>query len=419
MDGDKVLRAVTGNLSAKRLSAHAPFDKWYPYYAGFSYKFATAVLSSLRLRSGATIVDPWNGSGTTTVAAAHLGYKTIGLDLNPATLPIAKAKLVNREQLQGSSDLLSKVLACFPAEKRAARNRRSALSYWLPPQIEAGMERAFSLLRVESQALDLTDLDSPRALLAMCLLGAARNLAVVQGSNSTWVKARLVEEGGLSLTASEFANEVQRLHYICLSDLEYCPIDTSRAECSLGDARTMPIESNSVDAILASPPYCTRIDYAQKMSFELDAIGVGDADSFRPLRNTLMGTTTIRKKSMFLKPSPMVAEVLEKVGAHPSHRSATYYLTNFKQYFDDANRAVGEIGRVLSLGGVAALVLQNSYYKEIEIDLSTLFCDMAQQNGMEAEILVRIPVNRPAARIPAMNGCKRRYTEDVVVLRKV
>ena len=64
-------------------------------------------------------------------------------------------------------------------------------------------------------------------------------------------------------------------------------------------------------------------------------------------------------------------------------------------------------------------VLQNSYYKEIEIDLSTLFCDMAQQNGMEAEILVRIPVNRPAARIPAMNGCKRRYTEDVVVLRKV
>ena len=37
------------------------------------------------------ILDPWNGSGTTTYAASQLGYTSRGLDLNPVMNIVARA----------------------------------------------------------------------------------------------------------------------------------------------------------------------------------------------------------------------------------------------------------------------------------------------------------------------------------------
>src|SRR5580692_6090361 len=42
---------------------------WYPYYAGFSHDFAQTLMRSLRLERGSRVLDPWNGSGTTTLSA--------------------------------------------------------------------------------------------------------------------------------------------------------------------------------------------------------------------------------------------------------------------------------------------------------------------------------------------------------------
>jgi DNA modification methylase len=47
---------------------------WYPYCAGFSPNFVRSLLLSSQLNPNTCIVDPWNGSGTTTTIAASLGY---------------------------------------------------------------------------------------------------------------------------------------------------------------------------------------------------------------------------------------------------------------------------------------------------------------------------------------------------------
>ena len=51
---------------------------WYPYYAGFTQKFVDAVIAE-HLGKATSVVDPWSGSGTTTVACLSRGASTLTL----------------------------------------------------------------------------------------------------------------------------------------------------------------------------------------------------------------------------------------------------------------------------------------------------------------------------------------------------
>jgi site-specific DNA-methyltransferase (adenine-specific) len=50
-------------------------------------------IQKLNLPAGATILDPYMGSGTTGVAAARLGYGFIGIELNPTYHAIASKRI--------------------------------------------------------------------------------------------------------------------------------------------------------------------------------------------------------------------------------------------------------------------------------------------------------------------------------------
>lgn len=67
-------------------------EGWFPYYAGFSEAFASSAIASCNLKGAMTVLDPWNGSGTTTSAARRLGHCAIGFDLNPVMVVVARAR---------------------------------------------------------------------------------------------------------------------------------------------------------------------------------------------------------------------------------------------------------------------------------------------------------------------------------------
>ena len=65
----------------------------YHYYPGYSRLFVREILSNWP--KSAVVLDPWNGSGTTTTVAAEMGFDCIGIDLNPAMVVIAKSNLLD------------------------------------------------------------------------------------------------------------------------------------------------------------------------------------------------------------------------------------------------------------------------------------------------------------------------------------
>jgi DNA modification methylase len=69
---------------------------WYPYYAGFSERFAEKLIASAKMELASAVSDPWNGSGTTTAAGARLGHDAYGYDLNPVMVLAARARMLSK-----------------------------------------------------------------------------------------------------------------------------------------------------------------------------------------------------------------------------------------------------------------------------------------------------------------------------------
>src|SRR5215207_7258113 len=81
--------------SPKREIRRTPgIEEIYPYYASFPQSFVENILRQLELDNDATIFDPWNGSGTTTASASQQGLASIGFDINPVMVVVAKARLL-------------------------------------------------------------------------------------------------------------------------------------------------------------------------------------------------------------------------------------------------------------------------------------------------------------------------------------
>ena len=83
------------------------WEGFFPYYAGYPEFFARELLQSAKLASGAVVLDPWNGSGTTTYTATSLGLAGQGdaelvgdgeirQPLSPGVVPLRKKYLLVR-----------------------------------------------------------------------------------------------------------------------------------------------------------------------------------------------------------------------------------------------------------------------------------------------------------------------------------
>jgi len=403
----------------KRLSkSNEGVDSWYPYYAGFSSDFARAALANL-LETPGVVLDPWNGSGTTTWAAQVLGHTGIGVDLNPFAGLVASAKLV---ELGCLSDALkpAKALLNRRAPARARRSyQKDPLAAWLPPAVGCHLQDL--LLDVAGGPLAKRIPAPLESLLCLCLVRAARDLAVVPNSNPTWVTPRSQYRATQPVFRAGFLQEVERL---AQDRLQHPHAARPRSgKVLIGDSRSLDLGDESVDVVLGSPPYCTRIDYAVKTSFELAAIGLGSKEKLRQIRQDLMGTTTIRSRKVARIPRwpSSVKALLAQVEGHSSDGSVRYYHKNLCQYFSDAHASVAEIQRVMKRGGAALLVVQNSYYKEINIDLAELFGDLAAEAGLASSVVRDLPVwpvmtnLNPKARKYRQD---RTYTESIIRLEK-
>jgi hypothetical protein len=396
----------------RRPDTAAGRDAWYPYYAGFSGAFAQSLIQSAGLRQGSTFLDPWNGSGTSTAAAVASGYRAMGFDLNPVMAVVAKARLLPNIDAPSIAPLLSEITK-KSARQRIAAERDPLLTWFAPSSAAAirSIERAIHGPLVSSDRMSrsvdaASGMSSIASFFYLALFQTVRSLlSRFKVSNPTWVTRPATVQSRARPSAAEirriFRRQVSAMSASIIAEPR--EMHLANVQCTLGVSSSddLPIRANSVDLVLSSPPYCTRIDYGVATSPELAVLGLEMDTQLGELRGRLIGTPTIHDSPTPPDSTwgPVCNAFLKRVAGHPSKAAKTYYYKTYVQYFGAITRSVSEIARCIKPNGNCIIVIQDSYFKGIRADLATIFTEIASAKQLMLSRQVDFLMSRTFAHI--------------------
>ncbi|MCW0413207.1 site-specific DNA-methyltransferase [Xanthomonas sacchari] len=404
---------------------------WYPYYAGYSPAFVADILDRLQLGPDASVLDPWNGSGTTTTVCSLKGVHSRGFDINPAMIVVARARLLPENTASSLAPLLKAIVQHAKASSGPAVLEEPLLA-WFGPETSIklrAVERSIRHLLTEDarsvlQSLrTVENLSSLSAFFYVLLFRLVRRaLKSTATTNPTWVRARAKNVRAM-LTWTDIAQglaaELQGIRL--LDECNQERVAFAQVYVSIGDSLKINVADSSVDAVITSPPYCTRIDYAVATRVELAVLNMDSPAKFEELRRGMLGTTLANKAVGQSLKSESANILLDRIRSHPSKASSTYYYSTYSDYFFKLESSLAEIARALKPRGTAALVVQDSSYKELHVDLATAVTETFSKLDVTASERWNFPVLRSMRQIHTgarSHSANWRPTESVLLFEK-
>ena len=203
---------------------------FYPYKGKFHPQMARALANIIGMRPGETLLDPFVGSGTAAVEGALLELKTVGFDISPLCVLIGKVK--------------ANAVHHLPKLERAVRAALFADS----ADDKCGAEELPRALRDPVAGFDLL----------------ARLIAL-----SDHVRRRRDFAEQLRENRGKMLESVRLMKAGC----DLAGVSPVPADIRLADARRLPLEDESVDGVLTSPPYSIALNYVANDAHALRFLG--------------------------------------------------------------------------------------------------------------------------------------------------
>ena len=337
-----------------------PVHRWWPYVQGYSAEFVAGVLAAAELPRGATVLDPFAGSGTTLVEARRSGARALGTEL------LAPAVLAARVKTNFELDPRALVHGADRVLRRAERKSVGALPFLretrrqFAPEALRDLTRLRDALPPEGRALD----DALRLAFGRILIPSSRlHRSPCLGYGKRAADAAVVPFERFRSAAREMA-----------ADLRDLAADRSHwgppSEVVLRDARTGGWPSRSVDLAVTSPPYVNGMDYV--MNYKVDLAWLGYARSYADLvalRRAQVACDNLprRETAPYLDTSAVadawLAEILPRIRENLA-RKGTYRRDDMHavvhRYFADLRPVLAGVYRALVPGGRFVVVVGDS-----------------------------------------------------------
>jgi len=352
----------------------------HPYPAKFTPALPGTLLDAIA-PSGASVVDPFCGSGTTLVEGLRRGMSVAGFDINPVSLLISRAKTIQMDhdaanQLARTARLLRNTVRL---DRRVPNievqgKKNGARRFWFP-------DHAWREL-VQIRSIGNEHLEGPAHLLWQAALSAivVRVSHQDEETRYSWVEKDLPQWQAFKVFQSKLAqicaaSEAASAEYRRAGSgrVEIREIDYSVDDCDLG--------STVYDCAVFSPPYPNTFDY----------------HLYHRLRLLLLGF------------DPKALRRAE-IGAHLK------YEKDNSAYLQSLRRALMSLKRALKPGGVAAVVVGDSIIQGELYDNAQHIAEVGGDVGfLEIGRFVR---EIPAAKKSFSGSAERLRHETVLVLGK-
>jgi SAM-dependent methyltransferase len=278
----------------------------FPYRGKFHPQMIKGLLNAMGLRPGDTVLDPMMGSGTVLIEAKLMGIKSVGIDASPFCRFMTRAKLdgltVPLRPVKVASERSKEVFEHFkkragePVAGSKVRYLKQADSY---PE---GFREDTSGVAYDS---------SFGALPEGCELPDIYNFLLLAYLDS----AGYSERSQRKPPYDQFHAILERYYFVAekiQNVLAGFESELAGATALQGDARQIPLEAESIDGVLFSPPYSFAIDYLENDSFHLRFFGV-DLDRLRENMVGLRGHTLKQKFDLYQRDMAQVMSECARV----------------------------------------------------------------------------------------------------------
>jgi DNA modification methylase len=388
-----------------------PVHRWFVFPHSFSPQLVRSLIREWGLAGEDVILDPFVGAGTTLLAAQDAGLGASGFDLSPLSELASRVKVAPPD----AAALRSAWAAVKPRIR--VRRRLSAQASYGDLVVRAFPEAMLPTLDGARRAIleaDQPDAERDALLLALLAVLPAFSLLVRKGG---WL-----EERAECLPPDRVRRELEARVQLMADDLKdrRCG-GRPRVTVSIGDARWLPLENESISAVVTSPPYPNRHDYTRVFGVELQ-FGFLDWNGLRQLRYQSFSShpesKPERAKDNGYAATDELGQTIAKIGDLITERRAKTRIPQMLHgYFEDVYLALQEIRRVLRSGGTAAVVLGNVSYCGIPLEVDRFAVEISRQLGLEPRVIYVARRRGNSAQQMKDHG-RRPQRESVVILDK-
>ncbi len=312
-----------------------------PYVGRIKPSFAHFLIKYLS-KSGETVLDPFCGIGTIAFEGALMGRKTIGSDINPYALKIAKAKSQHPLNINSQIKIVDKI-----------KIDRSKIS----------------LKKIPSWVLDYYNKNTLKEILFLLDYFQRNNhsflygclLAISQGHRPghlskpcAWTlpyKPRDDDPGEYREVKPRLKAKIER------SLKDFLP-NKININIKKADARNIKLCSESVDTVISSPPYFNTLDYISSHRLRLAVMGVYEEN---------------KKKRLQQKT-----------------------IQHYKTYLVEMEKVIKQLHRVLKTNGICTFVVGDHFLPNRVINTSEELLKIFKLNGFKFvdNIKDSIPINK-------------------------
>lgn len=364
-----------------------------------------------------TVCDIFCGTGTTLVESSLLNRNSIGIELNPLAVLIAKVKTMPLDP-----ETLIKKLKEITNEYKSKKNSGATtlnfknIDFWFRNDVIKDLSKLRQIIS------DISE-ENIRNFFLVCFSEVIRYSSFTKDSEFKLVRSENKINGDFKPDIIGKFIEISQKNIIGMKKYVAHISHNVFTKVILGDAtKDNGIPPNSVDYIITSPPYGdsrTTVAYGQFSRLSSQWLGLLPENDTDIDSKLLGGKNSVNLNNSILNDS-LTLNFNIKLISEKDEKRAKEVLS----FYIDLNKALIEAYKILKPKKYFTLIVGNRTVKDITLKTDMIICELAEKIGFSIHSIFyrNIPNKRmPIKNSPSNEAGKTGYTmtrESIVTLRK-